>query len=293
MGQGLKFWYLFLFAMVHGSPSAVAEQTAHRVMTYKIRLDKPVGSLNNWSQRRDLLTSQIHWLRPGIFGLQEVVINQKRDIANALPNFTAVGKGRHDIQVRGESSPIGFNRQCFRLLSRGAFWLSLTPDVPSKGWDAAFTRAATWIRLLDRGGGKAILDMNTHWDQIGTEARKHSALLLRQWRIRHRRFGDHVLLMSDFNCETASEPLQILTDLKRPIWIRDAGLTSVFRPFGPVGTFNGFKPQPTEQRTNDHILVGGQMGEDIWISRYAVFAQNVDGRMISDHNPVLADLVLN
>lgn len=30
------------------------------------------------------------------------------------------------------------------LLDKGTFWLSQTPDIPSKGWDAAYNRTCTW-----------------------------------------------------------------------------------------------------------------------------------------------------
>lgn len=289
----MRFWWGLLLALLASVPAAAADRTQLRVMTYNIRLDTPVDGLNDWSHRRDLLTSQIYWLRPDIFGLQEVVINQKHDIADALHDFTLIGNGRDDGKDRGESSPIGFVTKRFRLMGSGMFWLSPTPDIPSKGWDAAFPRVATWVRLRDRKSGKVILAMNTHWDHIGVEARKQSALMLRQWLIGHRRPGDHVILLGDFNCETGSEPFQILTDPKSPMWLRDAGLNSTIRPFGPIGTFNDFKLQPVDVRTIDHILVGGQKGGEIWISRYAVFAQNVDGRLISDHYPALAELVLN
>ncbi|MEQ1547965.1 MAG: endonuclease/exonuclease/phosphatase family protein [Chakrabartia sp.] len=289
-----KIWFVFLFALiVNVKASAATEQAMLRVMSYNIRLDTPADGLNDWSHRHDMLTSQIYWLRPDIFGLQEVVTNQKRDIAEALrSDFALVGVGRDDGKDAGESSPIGYNIHRFKLLKSGTFWLSPTPDIPSKGWDAAYPRVATWIRLREMKTGKTILAINTHWDHIGVEARKQSALQLKQWLADHRKPKDHVILMGDLNAEPDSAPLGILTDMKSPVWLRSAAVNATFRPFGPKGTFNDFKLQPENQRTIDHILVGGQKGGEIWISRYAVIAQNVDGRMISDHYPVLADLML-
>ena len=270
------------------------QATELRVMTYNIRLDTPTDGLSDWQHRREMLTSQIYWLRPDIFGLQEVVFTQKQYIANAFRfDFALVGVGRDDGKDGGESSPIGYNIHRFKLMDSGTFWLSPTPDVPSKGWDAAYPRVATWVRLREKKGGKMILTVNTHWDHIGAEARKQSALQVKQWLIAHRKTKDHVIVIGDFNAEPDSEPLAILTDLKSPVWLRSAALNSTTKPFGPKGTFNDFKLQPETVRTIDHILVGGQTGGEMWISHYAVIAQNVDGRMISDHYPVLADLKLN
>lgn len=289
----MRFRYFIWLALLSCAPATAKGPTALRVMTYNIRLDTPVDGLNDWSHRRDMLTSQIYWLRPDIFGLQEVVINQKRDIARAFQEFTLIGNGRDDGQDRGESSPVGFATVRFRLLDSGTFWLSPTPAVPSKGWDAAYPRVATWVRLRDRWSGKIILAMNSHWDHVGVEARRNSAQMLRQWLTDHRRPGDYVILIGDFNCEPGSEPLGILTDPTRPLQLREARLNSATPPFGPAGTFNDFKLQPEAERTIDHILVGRQQGREIAVSRYAVIAQNVAGRMISDHYPVLADLILN
>lgn len=296
---GLSFLVVFTlqsaaYALEDNAARQDYKSTELRVMTYNIRLDTPTDGLNDWQHRREMLTSQIYWLRPDIFGLQEVVFTQKQYIANAFRfDFALVGVGRDDGKDTGESSPIGYNIHRFKLMDSGTFWLSPTPDVPSKGWDAAYPRVATWARLRTKKGGKMILVMNTHWDHIGAEARKQSALQVKQWLIARRKAKDHVIVIGDFNAELDSEPLAILTDLKSPVWLRSAALNSTAKPFGPKGTFNDFKLQPETVRTIDHILVGGQTGGEMWISHYAVMAQNVDGRMISDHYPVLADLKLN
>jgi mRNA deadenylase 3'-5' endonuclease subunit Ccr4 len=49
-------------------------------MTYNIRLDTPVDGPDRWTYRRAGVGAQIDWFRPDIFGLQEVVFNQKQDM---------------------------------------------------------------------------------------------------------------------------------------------------------------------------------------------------------------------
>lgn len=46
------------------------------------------------------------------------------------------------------------------------------------GWDAALTRIATWVKLQDKKTGQILMVVNTHFDHIGTEARRNSALLI-------------------------------------------------------------------------------------------------------------------
>ncbi|MEQ1509535.1 MAG: endonuclease/exonuclease/phosphatase family protein [Sphingopyxis sp.] len=275
-------------APVMASPSA-CEARNIRAMTYNIRLDTTADGINDWSHRRTWLTDQMMWLGPDIFGLQEVVINQKRDIARDLPDYRLIGNGRDDGHDAGESSPIGFNRNRFDLLDSGTFWLSPTPNVPGKGWDAAYPRVATWARLRTKSGQHRILAVNTHWDHIGVEARRQSGTMLRRWLAANAASGDHIIFLGDFNTAIDSDAMVPLIDPANDRQrLRDARAASLTAAFGPAGTFNAFRLQPDNAPTIDHILVG----DSILVRRYAVIAQNIDGRMISDHYPVLTDLEL-
>ena len=263
--------------------------TPLRIMTYNIRLDTPVDGDNRWAYRRAGVAAQIEWFRPDIFGLQEVVFNQKQDMIADLPDYRLIGAGRDDGRDAGESSPIGYRAQLFDVLGSGTFWLSPTPDRPSKGWDAAYPRVATWVRLRTRRGSKTLLVINTHWDHIGVEARRQSGQMLSRWLSGNRRKGDHIIMLGDFNSGIGSDGMRALIDGGTAFGLRDSRLASLSKPFGPAGTFNGFKLQPEPGETIDHILVG----KNVAVTRYAVIAQNVDGRMLSDHYPVLADLEIS
>ena len=92
-----------------------------RLMTYNIRLDLASDGANAWPHRRDWVAAQIVWLRPDIFGMQEVLPNQKSDLSAALPGYQILGGGRDDGKEKGEASPIGFNPQRFDLLESGLF----------------------------------------------------------------------------------------------------------------------------------------------------------------------------
>lgn len=254
-----------------------------RVMTYNIRLDTPNDSENRWANRRRWMTEQIRWLNPQIFGLQEVVPAQKQDFISDFPDYSIVGAGRDDGKDTGEASPIAFAKALFTLQASGTFWLSETPDKPGKGWDAAYPRVASWARLSSKCGAGKLLVINTHWDHIGAEARVQSAKQISAWIEGNRRRGERLLLLGDFNTEIESAPMQLLINGGE---LQDARAIAATLPFGPDGSFNAFQLQPAPAPAIDHILVGGQ-----WtVERHATIAQNVNGRMISDHYPVLADL---
>jgi len=254
-----------------------------RVMTYNIRLDLASDGVNAWPQRRDWVTAQVAWLHPDLFGMQEVLPNQKADVAAALPQYRLFGGGR-DGDEKGEASPIGFDTQRFELLEGGLFWLSPTPAVPSKGWDAAYNRIATWVRLRVHGSRDVILAVNTHWDHIGVVARKESAAQIRRWMAANARPCERVMLFGDFNSVIDSESMQRVT--ASGLGLRDARAASKTAPFGPAGTFNDFKLDAPAPGAIDHLL----LGQGIDVERYLVLSQVIDGRWPSDHFPVVVDL---
>jgi endonuclease/exonuclease/phosphatase family metal-dependent hydrolase len=266
--------------------ATAAEPQALRLMTYNIRLDLASDGANAWPNRRHWVVSQVLWLRPDIVGLQEVLPNQKADLVRDLPRYRLFGGGRDDGKEKGEASPIGFDRQRFDLLGGGLFWLSPTPTVPSKGWDAAHNRIATWVRLRVRGTRTVILVVNTHWDHIGLIARKQSAMQITQWLDANRRRCEQVMLIGDFNSGIESDQLQYITGSS--LRLRDARSVSKSAPIGPAATFNNFQVPPPDSKAIDHLLLGRQ----VEVERYLVLAQLIDGRWPSDHFPVLVDLQL-
>jgi endonuclease/exonuclease/phosphatase family metal-dependent hydrolase len=264
--------------------AAPAEPLTLRLMTYNIRLDLASDGENAWAHRRGWVAAQIQWLRPDIFGMQEVLPNQKADLIAALPQYQLLGGGRDDGKDKGEASPLGFDRRKFALVDSGMFWLSPTPTMPSKGWDAAYNRVATWARLRVQGRREAILAINTHWDHIGVVARQESAAQIVKWIEANAKRCERVMLFGDFNSGIDTEPLRQL----REAGLRDAREASKSPPFGPGATFNGFKNPDPEAHAIDHFL----LGREIEVNRYLVLAQLIDGRWPSDHFPVLVDVTV-
>ena len=58
-----------------------------KAMTYNIRLNTPTDGENAWPNRKDFLTSQILFLSPDVFGVQEALPNQIRDLNAALLEY--------------------------------------------------------------------------------------------------------------------------------------------------------------------------------------------------------------
>ncbi len=280
---------LALAALAAASASAVPAQQSCapvRVMTYNIRLDVESDGPNRWSARRDQFIGQIAFVRPDILGLQEVVAGQKADLERGLPDYQFVGVGRDDGKNAGEFSNLAVDRKAFRIASTGNFWLSETPDRPSKGWDASYIRIATWAHLVGLKDGRRILAVNTHMDNDGAVARREGARLIRDFVQGHRQAGERVIVTGDFNSTPDSSPYRLMTG--PPLSLKDSKVASANPSLGPDSSWNDFKLVPDDPQRIDFVFSDPAMK----VERYSVLAWHFDGpRTASDHYPVVADLI--
>lgn len=276
-----------LLALVAATMGAAPPRTCEplRVMSYNIRLDLESDGINRWANRRDQFIGQIRLMNPAILGLQEVVPGQKADLQKALPGYDFLGAARDDGRSKGEFSNLAIRRDIFRIRSSGTFWLSPTPGVPSKGWDAAYPRIATWAKLVRRSDGRRFLALNTHFDHVGQMARLQSARQIAGWLPAQRTAGESIIVTGDLNTEPGTPPIRELT--QSTLGLRDAHEASLTPRIGPDGTFNAFVLVPSESRRIDYILASPPLA----VENYAVLGWHGEGgRPASDHFPVIADL---
>lgn len=261
-----------------------APDSALRVMTFNIRYDTANDGADAWPHRKDLVASMVRLHGADLVGLQEALRHQIGDLLERLPGFAYVGVGRTDGREAGEYSAILYRTGRFERLDDGTFWLSETPEVPGKGWDAAFERVVTWAKFRDRETGAVFFHFNTHLDHVGVQARAESARMIRQ-RIAALAGDAPVVLTGDFNTTDETEPYAILTGGEAGL--QDAMRVSEHPHHGPTSTWNGFEAIAPDQRI-DFVFVGG----GVRVRQHAILADTWDGRFPSDHLPVLAELVL-
>lgn len=286
MKKLLAKWLLGALA-ANASASAIAAQCdTMRVMTFNIRLGTARDGENDWTHRRDQLIGQVELMRPDLLGLQEVVLEQKRDLELAMPSYEFLGVARDDGREAGEFSNIAVRRDRFKVMSSGTFWLSMTPEVPSKGWDAAYPRIATWARLQRLDDGRKFFVVNTHLDNKGPVARLQGAKMIGTYLAVHRKPGDSVIMTGDFNSAPDSGVLAEL--INGPAKLRDSRADGIAPPLGPEGTFNGFSALPTTSTRIDYVL-----HDPDWrtIRNTTLSMHGEGGRTASDHFAVVADLV--
>ncbi|WP_343486696.1 endonuclease/exonuclease/phosphatase family protein [Allomuricauda sp. d1] len=250
------------------------------VLTYNIKYDNPKDSLNNWDSRKDFLISQLRFYSPDIFGTQEGLVHQLKDIEQGLDNYAFFGVGRDYGDERGEFTAIFYDQTKFDVLKEATFWLSTTPEEPSKSWDAALPRICTYGHFKLKKSGEEFFVFNTHFDHVGKVARKESAkLILKKIKeLNTKRLP--VVLMGDFNLENSSGGIQwILKEMQ------DAHAEAGQNAHGPEGTFNGFNFTKPVNRRIDYIFVDG-----FETSKSGILSDSFDCRYPSDHFPVYAEL---
>ena len=254
-------------------------------MTYNIRFDNLSDGENSWTNRKENWVSQVAFYEPDIFGIQEALPNQVTDIVGLFPKYNYVGIGRDGIG-KGESSNIFFKIDRFNLLEENTFWLSETPDKITKGWDAALNRVCTYALLKDSKTNQAFWVFNTHLDHMGELARTNSILLILS-KIKEINTKNYpVFLMGDFNSEPTDERI---INLKKEM--NDSRDVSDEKPFGPSGTFNGFKHNDPVTKLIDYIFLSK---DNLYkVKKYAVLSDSKDLKYPSDHLPVYIELQFN
>jgi endonuclease/exonuclease/phosphatase family metal-dependent hydrolase len=282
----MKSFYTLLCILVF--TCAYAQNNLH-VMTFNIRLNTPADSLNAWPYRKDKVASQILFHQSHIVGVQEALHDQMMDLKSLLPTYKYAGVGRDDGKQKGEYSAIFYDTTRLQLLKTETFWLSEQPDVPgSKSWDAAITRIATWAHFKDRKTKKKFYVFNTHFDHIGKEARKQSAMLLLQ-KIKNIAGNSPVILTGDFNSQPQTDPIRMITDSTASFFMIDTKNVSRQPHYGPSGTFNAFGPKEIDDEPIDYIFIRTRVS----VMQHATLSQTWQGRFSSDHFPVFAIFEVN
>ena len=254
-----------------------------KIITYNLRLDIATDGDNQWDKRKEYLASQVNFYEPDFMGVQEALPQQLTFLDAALAQYDHVGAGREDGKSKGEHSAIYYNSKKYEVVQQGTFWLSPTPDKPSKGWDAAYNRVCTYGLFQEVITKKQIWVFNTHFDHVGNTARVESAKLILQKIKELNQQNLPFVLTGDFNLEDNSESIQLiasqLNDSKRV----------AKQVFGPDGTFNNFEfTKPVTTRI-DYIFTPKT---GVIVNKYAVLSDSKNCRYPSDHLPVYVELTL-
>lgn len=247
-------------------------------MTYNIRFDNPDDGENRWDKRKENLVQLIRRYDPDIIGTQEGLLHQVKFMDSALIDHDCIGQGRDDGKNKGEFCALYYKKSALNLLMQGVFWLSETPEIPSRGWDAAYPRLCTYGLFEHRKTRQRFWIFNTHLDHMGTIAREKSAALIVARITALNREQWPVVLMGDFNLEPGSAALNPVIER-----FNDSRSACPGEIAGPAGTFNAFRfDLPVVERI-DYIFISKGKSE---VLKYTVISDSDEGLYPSDHFPV-------
>ncbi|PNS20708.1 hypothetical protein CAC42_2953 [Sphaceloma murrayae] len=282
---------------------------ALRVLTHNIRYaaDPPSTGEAPWPQRLPDLLAQFryetHYAPQTFICMQEVLDNQLTDILDGLNQgsntWASIGLGRDDGARAGEYSPILYQPSIWDLRQFEYYWLSETPDRPSRGWDAGSVRIVTIGVFRDKVTSRDIVAINTHLDNAGTVAREEGSKLLVETVTSYvhgtanATYGPlPVFLAGDMNSQESQEAYGVLTGSGSPL----KDVKTVVPPgniYGYNETFTGFTGDG-EGRI-DYVFATQTLESD-WIGNGYATLPNIfedgSGLYFSDHRAVVADIGL-
>lgn len=273
--------------LICGIICATCTQSKSQYLTigsYNIRNENTYDTGNLWKDRSPYLTKLVQYHNFDIFGVQEALAHQLETLEKGLFNFAYYGIGRDDGKEAGEHSAIFFKKSKFTLMQKGDFWLSATPDVPSKSWDApCCNRICTWVQLKDNKTGKSFFVFNAHYDYEKDLARNESSKLILA-KIVAIAGNEPVILTGDMNGGNTTSWYKLLANSGK---IVDTYKLAKY-PYLMRGSFNEFG-KSNDGELIDHVFCSKQFS----VKRWALLTDTYgNGKFPSDHCPIAATLVL-
>ncbi|MCH6235521.1 endonuclease/exonuclease/phosphatase family protein [Cognataquiflexum rubidum] len=270
---------LFFIAVSYPVSFSLAQNM--NITTYNIRFDNPNDIGNLWKDRAPHLINLIKFHQMDIIGTQEGMYHQLEEIKNGL-GYPYVGVGRDKGGKEGEFSAVFYNPEKLKVLDQSTFWLSETPDKPSKGWDAALNRVCTWVKFENKEGKKFYV-FNIHYDHIGQKAREESSKLVIRKIKEINTENLPVVFMGDFNVMPDNPAYQTVLNNSD---MKDSRLISKIPSIGNQGTFNGYNWEKLPEGIIDHIFVS----PNITVLRHGILTDNYGMKYPSDHFPVMVEV---
>ena len=268
------------------------------VGSFNIRLDTSDDTdYKDWQARKANCAAIVTNHDFDVFGLQEVLYNQQKDLKELLPDYTFYFVGR-DNGVSGEAVGVAFKTSRFELLDWNRFWLSDTPDTPSNSlnWGGMTRkRVAAWVLLEEKESHKQFYYLATHLE-VNNNGNDYSGV----------REKSAQLIIDRMNALAADgKPLFVVGDMN-PASDEEAALKAFRAVYkdsfrvaeemgtrtGPKGTYQAFDPSRNlngaNSRPYDFIFYSGE----VELKSFSSLPDLFDGHYPSDHLPVVAKVIL-
>ena len=242
-----------------------------RVMSFNVR--------DGEFDREEIVPQVVADYMPDSVGFQECEGTWYLTLKTYLPDYTIVGVGRlTGLPLIGESTAIMYRNDKYTLVDSGTFWLSETPFIVSKGWDANYPRTCTWVVLENKETGEQYAHVNTHLDNGGSLAREKGLEMVLE---KAASFDMPVVVTGDFNFSTSSSLYTTMTsgefsDTAKIAKEADRGGTA-------HGYGGGIGSSPI-----DFILVNDNVSD---VLTFRIMREKYNDRYPSDHYPIYSDII--
>ena len=217
--------------------------------------------------------------QPSLLGVQEAKFNAhwtylKEQLAEDYSGY-GVSRDTGKESGSGETMGILYNKRVIQKLDGGTFWLSETPDVPSKGFGANYSRCATWGLFKHRSSGVKFYYINTHIDHQSKTAQVEGMKLISKF---FEKYKDEypLFITADFNMTSdnvAMDPIEAYMYNTREV--APEALTDYNT------TYNGFVTG--KNSIIDHIYCSNYLKV---LEYHTINEQYGDVQFISDHYPI-------
>lgn len=268
-------------------PPAQAGQM--KIVTFNIRYGTADDGVNHWDNRKQLVLDLLSGYAADVIGLQEALDFQIQQIQKALPEYGVYSVGRDDGERAGESCPILYRKDRFKVADSGTFWFSNSPWKPgSMHWGNTIPRICSWVQLTDIQTNSSFYVYNLHLDHQSQTSREQSARLLAK-EIASRKTQDPFVVMGDFNMGLDNPALMYLQKIgyESPCPRLVSAWLGAHSTEREIGTYHGFQGTTTGAMI-DHILIT----EQTTVLSAEIDPRHFDGRYPSDHFSVTAELKL-
>lgn len=254
------------------SPTTLPETEAGRfsALTLNLRFGRAADGPHRWEKRQPALQSLLQAHGADFMCFQEVMDFQATWLQACLPDWGRIG-------LRPLAPPFWQNNLIFHhrrwaLRQADHFYLSPTPDIPSRARTSRWPRQAV-IGLFENTSGP-LLVITTHLD-FSEHAQQEAAEVLIQ-RLAGFPAEAPALLLGDFNCAPDSACYRRLTAGRAPD-VPGPAFRNVFPPPFPA-TFHGFRGG-LGRRHIDWLLCRGNLR----VMEARVLRGRYSGNYPSDH----------
>lgn len=233
---------------------------------------------NHQAEREPLIKKFFAQALPDSFGVQECEAFWEERLTATIEGYTRA----QDITMT--KNYIYYRTDKYNLIDKGVFWLSETPDEISQGFGSRFFISCCYALLENKETGTRYVHANTHIDVTSATIRMQEIKVLIP-RLEEL-FGDTgypIVLTGDFNCWEECAVIQYL--------FRNGYQNSrnIAREKSMMGTFTAYTQYNPAlyRRPIDFVFVKG----NLQVAKTDVI-DCVDGKHMSDHNAVVAEIEL-